>query len=250
MAEPIGGAAMDWRDTRVLSFDCYGTLIDWETGIYHALAPLLAWSCTGLTRDGVLAAFLAREARQQAEAPAMLYAELLATVHRQLARDWGVAEDAAESRAFGDSVGDWLAFPDTPDALRYLKRHYRLVILSNVDCASFRRSNARLGVEFDAICTAQDIGSYKPDLRNFRYLLDRVAEWGVAPKQVLHVAQSLFHDHGPANQIGLSSVWIDRRNEASDWGSAAIRSPDGIRFDARFTSLAELAVAHRAATGG
>jgi 2-haloacid dehalogenase len=241
---------MNWRDVRVLSFDCYGTLIDWDAGIHAALTPLLGRARNGLTREAAFSAFLARESRQQAETPDMLYADLLAEVHRQLARDWGVTADAAESHAFGQSVGDWPAFPDTADALRYLKRHYRLAILSNVDRNSFGRSNERLGVAFDAILTAQDIGSYKPDLRNFRALLDHVAGWGVEPREVLHVAQSLFHDHGPANAIGLASAWIDRRNEAAAWGASPTASPDGTRFGVRFPTLDALVDAHRAATGG
>jgi FMN phosphatase YigB (HAD superfamily) len=120
-----------------------------------------------------------------------------------------------------------------------------LVILSNVDRASFTASNQRLGVAFDAIHTAQDIGSYKPDQRNFAYLVERLAEQGVAKGQVLHVAQSLFHDHVPANAIGLASAWIDRRHALGGWGATA-PVEGGVRYDFRFTSLGALAEAHRA----
>jgi 2-haloalkanoic acid dehalogenase type II len=166
-------------------------------------------------------------------------------VHGQLAVDWGAGPDPEADRRFGASVGDWPAFPDTPDALRYLKQHFRLVILSNVDHASFARSLPRLGVAFDAVYTAQDIGSYKPDPRNFTYLLDRLEEQGVAKTQVLHVAQSLFHDHLPANAIGMSSAWIDRRHAAGGSGATVPVGPD-VRYEFRFTSLAALAEAHRA----
>lgn len=230
---------------QVLTFDCYGTLIDWESGLYAALEPLLSRAGVALTRDQVLAAFAIREVAQQALTPEMTYSALLTAVHGQLATEWGVAPDLAEDARFGNAIGDWPAFPDTADALRYLKQHFRLVILSNVDRTSFAASNQRLGVTFDAIYTAQDIGAYKPDARNFTYLLDRLQEQGFAGRQVLHVAQSLFHDHVPANAIGLASAWIDRRHNAGGWGATAPVSTD-VRYDFRFTSLAALAEAHRA----
>lgn len=134
-------------------------------------------------------------------------------------------------------------------ALAYLQGFYRLVILSNVDRASFARSNARLGVTFDAIYTAEDIGSYKPDPRNFRHMLDRLADYGHRPDAILHVAQSLFHDHGPAKGCGLASAWIDRRQGSEGWG--ATPPPEaGAHYDFRFASLAELEAAHRTERGG
>jgi 2-haloalkanoic acid dehalogenase type II len=236
---------MRLNDFSVLSFDCYGTLIDWESGLFAALQPLLARRGVDLPRDAALAVFAAHESRQQAATPAMRYADLLAEVHGQLARVWGVTEDAAENARFGASVGDWPAFPDTVDALRRLQRRCKLVILSNVDRDSFRTSSARLGVAFDAVYTAQDIGSYKPDPRNFVYLFERLAEQGIARRQVLHVAQSLFHDHAPANVAGLASVWIDRRHAAQGWGATA-PPPAGVRWDWRFDSLGALADAMEA----
>lgn len=236
---------MNLDDFRVLTFDCYGTLIDWESGILTALRPLVHRA--GLTLDGeaILAAFAAEESAQQAQTPAMPYAALLGLVHARLAGVWGVAGVPAENDRFGESIGDWPAFPDTADALRALAKRYRLVILSNVDRASFQASNARLGVTFDAIYTAQDIGSYKPDPRNFTYLIDRLAADGYRKGEILHVAQSLFHDHAPANAIGLASAWIDRRHGAAGWG-ATVPPPPGVRYDFRFLSLAELAAASAA----
>jgi 2-haloacid dehalogenase len=243
---------MKLSDFEALSFDCYGTVIDWESGIFTALAPLLSRagaassrSDVALSREAVLEAFGRLEAAQQAKTPNMLYPDLLAAVHWQLAIEWGVTRDPAEDAAFGASIGAWPPFPDTVEALLYLKRHFRLVILSNVDRASFRATNERLGVVFDAIHTAQDIGSYKPDQRNFAYLVDRLSEQGVPKEKLLHVAQSLFHDHVPANSIGLASAWIDRRHDAPGWGVMAPVSPE-VRYDFRFTSLGELAAAHRA----
>lgn len=236
---------MKLSDFDVLSFDCYGTLIDWESGLYAALVPLLARAGVDLSHDAVLEAFALCESRQQSLTPEMLYADLLAEVHGQLAAGWGVARNPVEDARFGRSIGDWPAFADTVEALQYLKQNFRLVILSNVDAASFQATSQRLGVAFDAIYTAGDIGSYKPNPRNFAYLLDRLGEQGVARGQILHVAQSLFHDHGPANAVGLASAWIDRRHASGGWGATAPAAAD-VRYDFRFTSLAALVEAHRA----
>jgi 2-haloacid dehalogenase len=267
IADPSASSGQPERPLKafdVLSFDCYGTLIDWESGIYTALTPLLSRAAAiGLQPDGrstpssglsradimssreaVLEAFARVEARQQAITPGMVYPALLAQVHRQLALEWDVVPDPAEDAAFGRSITDWPAFPDTVEALQYLKQHFRLVILSNVDRSSFRATNERLGVTFDAIYTAQDIGSYKPDRRNFSYLVDRLREQGTPQGRILHVAQSLFHDHVPAQALGLASAWIDRRHDASGWGATAPVLADA-RYDFRFTSLGALADAHR-----
>lgn len=236
---------MKLSDFRVLTFDCYGTLIDWEAGILAALAPLRTRTGRDPPDEAALQAFARLESRQQAATPAMPYTDLLAEVHRQLATEWGVAPDAAQAARFGGSIGDWPAFPDTVEALRTLKRDFRLVVLSNVDRAGFAATRPRLGVAFDAVLTAQDVGSYKPDPRNFAYLLERLAADGVERAQVLHVAQSLFHDHAPANAAGLASAWIDRRHETGGWGATAPVSKP-VRHDFRFTSMAALAEAHRA----
>jgi len=238
---------MKLTDFNTLTFDCYGTLIDWESGIFAALQPLLTKSGNALARDAALEAFARHESAQERETPDMIYSGVLAQVHARLAREWGVAGDAASDRRFGASVPDWPAFADSPAALAYLKQHYKLVILSNVDRVSFAGSNRRLGVEFDAIHTAQDIGSYKPDPRNFRYMLARLAQRGIGPAQILHTAQSLFHDHAPAKEAGLASCWIDRRHAAAGWG-ATMPPPANAAYDFRFTSLAAMADAHRKET--
>lgn len=231
---------MRLADFKVLSFDCYGTLIDWESGILHALRPLVGRAGIALDDNAILAGFAAQESAQQAATPDMPYAELLTRVHARLAGAWGVAEDPAEDARFGASVGDWPAFPDTVAALQALRQRYRLVILSNVDRASFQVTRQRLGVPFDAVYTAQDIGSYKPDPRNFVYLIERIAADGLHRSDLLHVAQSLFHDHAPANAIGLASAWIDRRHAATGWG-ATVPPPPGVHYDFRFESLADFA---------
>lgn len=244
----------------VITFDCYGTLIDWDSGIFAALAPLLARaggpaagmglsrSGVELSRDAVLEAFARLEARQQEKTPDMVYPSVLAEVHGQLAIEWDVARDGDEDAAFGRSIADWPAFPDTVGALRYLKQHFKLVILSNVDRGSFKATDERLGGVFDAVYTAQDIGSYKPDRRNFDYLIDRLREQEVSKEKILHVAQSLFHDHVPAKALGLATAWIDRRDENSGWGAIASASPE-VAYDFRFTTLGGLAEAHRTGAG-
>jgi 2-haloalkanoic acid dehalogenase type II len=236
---------MRLHDFRALTFDCYGTLIDWESGIFTALQPLLAKSGQLLSRDAALETFAQHESAQEEETPSMIYSDLLATVHRRLAKAWNVAVTNAEHTRFGASVPDWPAFPDSAESLAYLKQHYQLVILSNVDRESFKGSNKRLGVEFDAIYTAQDIGTYKPNPRNFEYLLTHMAARGLAKTDILHTAQSLFHDHGPAKKFGLASCWIDRRHDQSGWG-ATMAPPKEAGYDFRFSSLAAMADAHRA----
>jgi 2-haloacid dehalogenase len=239
---------MRLSDFRALSFDCYGTLIDWESGIAAALQPLLARAASPLPRDAALEAFARHEQRLEAMRPALLYSDVLAGVHAGLARDWGIAPDAAADARFAAAIADWPPFPDTVAALRYLGRHFKLAILSNVDRASFRRTAARLEVPFELICTAEDIGSYKPDPANFRFLLARLGEQGIAPDELLHVAESLYHDHAPANAMGLASAWIHRRHGRDGWGATA-QPQEGVRFDFRFTSLEELAAAHRVESG-
>jgi len=235
---------MRLTDFKVLTFDCYGTLIDWETGILHALRPLLRSSPVERSREDVLASFARHETAQEAETPDMIYSELLARVHRGLAEEWGIAASTADHRAFGGSVGDWPAFADSAAAVAYLKQFYKLVILSNVDRNSFAASQKRLGVAFDAVYTAEDIGSYKPDPRNFRHMIQALKRAGHAERDILHVAQSLFHDHAPANAAGLRSAWIDRRAGAAGSG-ATPPAPAGVRYDFRFTSMTELVEAHR-----
>jgi 2-haloalkanoic acid dehalogenase type II len=241
---------MKLADFRVLTFDCYGTLIDWEAGIFDALRPLITRSRRALSRDQALEEFGRHEFAQEGETPAMPYSQLLAVVYRRVAEAWGMTVGNEEANTFGASVPDWPEFPDSAGALQYLKRHYRLVILSNVDRLSFRSSNVRLKVEFDAIYTAQDIESYKPSDRNFEYLLRRLKEdFGFARTDVLHVAQSLLHDHAPANRAGLASVWIDRRHDRDGWG-ATIPPAGKPHYDLRFESMAALVEAHRQEAAG
>jgi 2-haloacid dehalogenase len=244
-----GTAPMKLTDFKVLTFDCYGTLIDWETGIWNALQPLLSAGRLDLDREEALARFSVYESGLEEAAPSLRYPTLLAAVHARFAKDLGVKIHADLNERFGASVPDWPAFPDSAEALAYLKRHYKLVILSNVDRTSFAASNRKLGVSFDAIYTAEDVGSYKPDPRNFVHLLEHLdADLGLAAGEVLHTAQSLFHDHVPAERAGLARCWIDRRFGMA--GSGATQTPaTRPNVDFHFKSMAELAKAHREAGG-
>jgi 2-haloacid dehalogenase len=233
-------------DFKVLTFDCYGTLIDWESGIWAALQPLIRKGDLKIARDAALESFARHESRQEQTTPTMRYSELLALVHSRLAEEWNVAPDAELDRTFGGSVPHWPAFHDSPAALAYLKQHYKLVILSNIDRTSFRASNMKLGVAFDAVYTAEDIGSYKPDPRNFAYLLRHLqGDIGLERKDVLHTAQSLFHDHVPALAAGLARAWIDRRQGQAGSG-ATIPLAERPSVDFHFPSMAALVDAHRA----
>lgn len=234
---------MQLSQFKALSFDCYGTLIDWETGIVEALGSL--GERAGVGGDELLLAYGPIEHEVEEAFPALPYSQLLEKVHQRLCERLGLSPDAQEAAAFGGSVGDWPAFPDSAEALAYLKGHFQLIILSNVDRKSFAGSNRHLGVEFDQILTAEEIGSYKPDLRNFEYLLEHAGKAGIAKHELLHTAQSLFHDHVPANQMGIASAWIDRRADKSGGGATVLPDPMP-HFDFRFTSLGELAAAHRA----
>ena len=240
------------RDYAVLTFDCYGTLIDWETGIWDALQPLIAGNRrSDVTRDAGLQAFARFEHLQERATPDLRYPKLLSRVHRNIAESFDMESNEELDNAFGASVPLWPAFPDSADALRFLARHYRLVVLSNVHRDGFAASNRKLGVEFDAVHTAEDIGSYKPADANFEYLLARLkADLGQDGSNVLHTAQSLYHDHGPANRFGLANAWIDRQHlsEGGGWG-ATEEVGTRPRADFVFFSMAEMAAAVAAEIG-
>jgi 2-haloalkanoic acid dehalogenase type II len=232
-------------DFKVLTLDCYGTLIDWEAGISTALMPLASKAPGAISREQLLQTFAKHEAAQQAQTPAMPYSQLLSVVYQRLAAEWGLKASSDEAAAFGASVADWPEFSDSVGALQYLQGHYKLVILSNVDRMSFRASNERLKVDFDAIYCAQDIGSYKPDPRNFEYMLRRLkTDFGLDRPDILHTAQSLFHDHVLANQFGVASAWINRHHERQG-GGATLAPAITPKYDFRFDDMAGLVLAHQ-----
>jgi 2-haloacid dehalogenase len=235
---------MKLRDFDALTFDCYGTLIDWERGLVQVLRPWADRRRLGVPDDALLAAFAEFELQHEAATPERPYPEILQAVFADIARRFGVDADPGEAEAFGRSVRDWPPFPDSAAALRYLKRHYRLAIISNVDRDSFAHSQAKLGIEFDAVITAQDVGSYKPALRNFEHALERLKALGVERGRILHVAQSLFHDHEPARALGLRTVWINRRAGKAGWG-ATCPPRTAVQPDLVVNDMAALAAAHR-----
>jgi len=215
---------LDFNRFTYLSFDCYGTLIDWERGILAAIRPILDRHAIALPDEQILELY--GELESDAEhGPYRTYRELLASVVDGFGTRLGFVPTGDERRSLAASIADWPPFPDTVAALRSLSRRYQLVILSNIDDDLFAGSARRLQVPFAMVITAQQVGSYKPDPRNFRTLLDRL---DTTPDRVLHVAQSLFHDIVPANALGLTTVWVNRRHDRPGFGAtpAATAQPD------------------------
>jgi 2-haloalkanoic acid dehalogenase type II len=235
-----GGDSGRFGRFRALSFDCYGTLIDWEKGIVTELSAFAARHGRAASADELLDRFATAETVVQAEDPGARYPAVLAESLRRIGAGWDVLVGDDEADEFGASVARWPAFPDSREALARLKQHFRLIILSNVDHDSFEASRQHLAVAFDLVLTAQDIGSYKPDLRNFEALLAHLPALGVEREQLLHVAQSLYHDHEPAQALGIPTVWIDRRHDQASFG--ATPPPRGpVQPDWRFETLAAFA---------
>jgi len=229
---------MDFTGVTALSFDCYGTLIDWETGIVDAVARLHPGAA--LDPERVLAAYAAAEAPVEREHPGLRYPALVERAYAELARRLDLPFSPDHARWFARSIGDWPAFADSPAALAALAKRFTLVVLSNVDRESFARSEERLGVMFDHVFTAEAIGSYKPDRRNFEYMLERLARSGIASGSLVHVAQSRYHDIEPAKALGLRAVWVDRRHGRTGCGATPPPS-GGAEPDLTVRSLAELA---------
>jgi 2-haloacid dehalogenase len=219
---------MDYSGFDALTFDCYGTLVDWERGILAALPA-------GLDAEPALEAYAEFESELEA-GPYLRYREVLERCYDGLAVRFGFEPDAAQRAAFADSVGDWPPFPDSPDALARLKERFKLGVITNCDDDLFAHTNARLGVEFDWVITAQQVGAYKPSERGFQ---EAIARMGIPRERILHAAQSLFHDHVTAKRLGLSTVWIDRRGGRA--GGATL--PAEAKPDATFADMASFAEA-------
>jgi 2-haloalkanoic acid dehalogenase type II len=231
---------------KAISFDCYGTLIDWEKGLLSILRPWLHGEGGNVDDETILKAFAHHESEEQSEVQSAPYPEILEGVHIAIARQFKVKSSRALREQFMASVGNWPCFDDTIDALKSLKKDYKLIILSNVDNASFAKTNAIMGVEFDAIYTAEDICSYKPTKANFNYLLDHAkADLGLKKQDILHTAQSLFHDHEPAQGFGLKTCWIDRRKDSDKKtiGGATPPPKTPVSPHWTFNSMAEFATA-------
>jgi 2-haloacid dehalogenase len=225
-----------------MSFDCYGTLIDWEAGLGAVLAPWARRQGVDLGNEQLLAAFSVHESSAEAEHPTERYPDILARTIRALGREIGAEVTDQDAAALAGSVPDWPPFPDSHEALVRLARRHHLIILSNVDRGSFAHSNARLGVTFASVLTAEDIGSYKPSPGNFAALIGEADRLGVSRGGLVHAAQSIFHDHIPAKQAGLATVWINRRHDRPGWG--ATPAPSGpVTPDWEFPSMAAFAAA-------
>lgn len=223
-----------------LTFDCYGTLIDWEAGILTALRR--AMPDIGFEDDALLEAFARHEAAQES-GPYLPYREILGLVLQGMASELraSLAPDPnAAAATFGGAVADWPPFPDSAAALADLAARFRLGVITNCDDDLFAASEARLGVRFDPVVTAQQTRRYKPNPRGFEVAFERI---GLPTSRILHVAQSLFHDHVTAKRLGLATVWVDRRAGRAGAGATpkAEATPDLVVPDMR--TLADLAIA-------
>ena len=237
---------MNLNDFDALSFDCYGTLIDWETGLTAVLRPWADDHGLDVTDEELLGAYASHEATAEVDFPSDLYPAILTRAMRSLGKQLGVPVSDDEAGSLANSVPDWPAFSDSTEALARLATRYQLIILSNIDHQSFAKSNERLGVTFTSVITAEDIGSYKPSPRNFEALENERQRLSIGTGKLLHVAQSLFHDHVPAQAMGLQTVWINRRHDTPGWG-ATPAPPAPVTPTWTFTSIAAFADAADAA---
>ncbi|KAK8869514.1 haloacid dehalogenase, type II [Kwoniella newhampshirensis] len=225
---------------KALVFDCYGTLIDWERGMYDNLQPIFEQkTCPDPIK--VFTHLGAIENRIQAEDKTMIYPAVLKSAYQNLAGELRLWADDDAAQAFGSSVGSWPAFPDSGGALGKLhKLGLKLIILSNVDNESFSESRKKLETgwgQFDGVYTAENIGSYKPDLRNFQYALEALdRDFGIQPHEVLSVANSKYHDIEPAHKMGLKAAWINRAGAIM-----GVRGREGEKADWTFDNMAEFA---------
>ena len=223
---------LEWARFEWLSFDCYGTLVDWETGISTAVGEVLDARGIGKSMNEILALFSDIEPRVQGSRPFLNYRRVLREVMAGIGTQLGFKCSESELDCLAETLPGWPVFPEAAGALEALKSRYRLAVISNVDDDLFAGTAKAVGVDFDAVVTAEQAGSYKPDLRNFSLASERMA---VERQRWLHVAESLYHDIGPANRLGIKSVWVNR----GDRGGATLRTeaaPDLV-----VSSLSELA---------
>ena len=213
---------LNLRKFKVLTFDCYGTLIDWETGILNALARIREEARLPEKDDELLEHYALIESSAQ-HGEYKPYKEILREVMRNMAGHFQVPLDKYGEDVLSTSIMYWKPFPDTVEALKYLKEHYKLAVISNIDDDLFQHSARHIGVPFDWVVTAEQVGSYKPSLNNFERAIDTI---GLPKEEILHVAQSLYHDIMPANEVGLANVWVNRRH--NQIGSGATSPADAI----------------------
>ena len=227
---------LDFSRVELLTFDCYGTLINWEEGILRCLHRLLAAHGKDTDDATILRLFGDFEARAE-QGEYRRYREVLQSVVRQLGEKLEFTPTDEEARSLPESLKEWKPWPDTVTALRELHSRFRLAIISNVDDDLFAATKPQLGVEFHQIITAQQAGAYKPSLKIFELALSRVR---TPAHYILHVGQSLYHDVLPAQSLGLATVWVNRPSARP--GVGAVKAFKGYP-DLQVTSLAELAAA-------
>jgi 2-haloacid dehalogenase len=229
---------LDFSRFRALTFDCYGTLVDWETGIFNALRPILGAHNVRISDSGFLELYGELEAKAEA-GEYRPYREVLHSVARGFGERLKFTPTEAEVRSLADSVARWQPFPDTVAALRKLASRYRLAVISNIDDDLFATTAPKLEVTFDQVITAQQARAYKPSLKNFKLAQERIA---VSPEHWLHVGQSVYHDVLPAQSMGIATVWVKRPSPRAGIGAvkAAKGHPDlEVPDMATLASLAE-----------
>jgi len=232
---------MDFSRFTTISFDCYGTLIDWESGILPVLRAVLANHGQSLPDAAILELYGEFEAEAES-GPYRSYREVLESVVRAFAERFHFQASSSEIHSLHESVHAWLPFPDTVPALRELQRRYKLAVISNIDDDLFAKTRKHLGVEFDGVITAEQARSYKPSLDNFRLALRKLA---LSPDRLLHAAQSVYHDVVPARSLGISTVWVNRRSARPGIGAvrASAALPSEQQADLEVPDLASLAKA-------
>lgn len=194
---------IDPAKAALITFDCYGTLVDWESGILGACAAMAGGAIPDADRARVLGAYAAIE-REIEAGPYMAYGEVLKRVGERMCEQFGWS---GNGNAIADSIGDWPAFDETPACLRALQEHYKVGVLSNIDDDLFALTAPKLGIELDLLVTAQRVKSYKPGEAHFREALRAM---GIQPGWMVHCAESRFHDIEPASRLGIPNVWVDR----------------------------------------
>jgi 2-haloacid dehalogenase len=228
---------LDFSRFEYLSFDCYGTLIDWESGILRYLRPLLRSKGCDVSDEQILNLYSEFEPHQQ-DLAYRRYREILASVVRDFGRELHIDFTQKEADGLAGSISAWKPFPDTVHALQRLKTRYKLAVLSNIDDDLFASTAPKLGVEFDCVVTAQQVQSYKPSIRNFETLLDRLQ---IDKARLLHVAESLYHDVIPAQALGISTVWVNRRQGNAEAATRMVTARPDLEVPT-VAALADLAV--------
>ena len=228
----IDFARFEW-----LSFDCYGTLIDWETGLLSYLRPLLESKGHALSDAEILNLYSEFEPRAQSGFYRS-YREVLAQVVRDFARELHFSVGTAEANGLAESIRNWQPFADTVPALRRLQSRYKLAVLSNIDDDLFAYTAPKLEICFDAVVTAQQVHSYKPSFNNFEALLRR---FQIPRERLLHVAESLYHDVVPAHALEIATVWVNRRQGKEAAATKLVEAHPDLEVP-NVGKLAELAV--------